>query len=153
MAMPDDITWEEMKKLCDARFSKVSSAKQGEPGSNRWRTMKGHELAIKRAGGYLEFTTLLLYKSLRLGQHSTTVAEQMGITPVHVRQHVYRANIVAEDFGFVVHERPHKSKGVFTKTSAVRPNAEQYRQRRIELGQAHGEVFDRIQQRKARRTH
>jgi hypothetical protein len=151
--MPDDITREEMKNLCDAKFSKDCSVKQGEPGSIRWRSMKGHELAIKRAGGYLEFTASLLYKSLRLGQHSTTVAAEMGITPVHVRQHVYRANLVAEDLGFTVHERPHTSKGVFTKTSPVRPNAEQHRQRRIEAGQAHGEVFDSIQQRKARRTH
>ena len=54
-----------------------------------------HRQHIKRAGGYAEFITAIAWRSYRLGETSTAIAEALGCKPVVVRQHLRRLNNIA----------------------------------------------------------
>jgi hypothetical protein len=133
--MPKDTTWRMMRATCDGRG--VRHIQLG---------------TAKRETGYLDFLVKLLWLSVRLGHNATEVAQQLGITPVHVRQELYKVNKVAELLRFPIHKVPHTSKGVWKKVRLNTWNARRLRKRQIKSGVARGEIIDSIQRRKARRS-
>lgn len=110
--MPADLTFQELKKICDESFARLYDREHSESGSKKWTAWEFHKVCVQQHGGYLAWMTTLLYKSLRLGYSSSEVAEELGApSAVMIRQAVYRANKAAERLGFPVHEMRHHSKG------------------------------------------
>lgn len=143
---PNDLTKDEAKKIADQRFKRMSKREYAIPGSFQWNIHETHKRAVANAGGYLEFWSLVLYRALRLQEDSVSVAQQMGLTPVHVRQALSRANQIARALGFEVYEISHTSTGRKVKPE-VGPEAARIRARRkriTDLGKSGGVIRGRF---------
>jgi len=113
--VPEGITKAELARQCNEQFAQMFKSTRGEHGSKQWNQHEAHKRAVVKAGGYLEFSALLLWRSLRLGESSVMVAEQMGVNPCCVRQKVALANGMARRLGLEVYNRDHWSRCCYRK--------------------------------------
>jgi hypothetical protein len=63
--------------------------------------------AVRAAGGLSKFYTAIIYRSLCLGYDSAELAQEMGMTPVGVRQTLYRSNILANQIEAGTYKQRH----------------------------------------------
>jgi len=71
----------------------------GKPGEHGHWNHEVHKATVERLG-YLELQTAVAYRSWRLGQTSTDIAANLGITPANVRTILYRICLVARKLGY-----------------------------------------------------
>jgi hypothetical protein len=122
-ALPPDMTWPILKKLCDEKFEMRSKEVRGRPpvsgvdGDTEYWQWERFKQTVTLCGGYLQYISALAYRSLVLGHESPIIAQQMEITAVNVRTQIFNLNRIAERLGFETH-RPHHSKGRRVSTQA-----------------------------------
>lgn len=102
----DRVILEQMCIVADKRrIAKAYTTRYGrKPGDLTDAMWVRHVGSVQLAGSYLTLLSTLAYRSWRLEQPSTTVAAQLGLTAVGVRQHLYRLVRTARKLGYPTHE-------------------------------------------------
>jgi hypothetical protein len=59
-----------------------------------------HDKAVKRAGSYKAWLAGIAYRAWRQGLDSVAIGQEMDMSPVSVRQQLYRMRLAARDLGF-----------------------------------------------------
>jgi len=96
------------KKHIEKAYGTRYGRKPGDDTDCMWIRHVG---SIELAGSYLSLISTIAYRSWRAGQASNAIAEQMGLTPVGVRQHLYRLVRIARKLGYEAHKKPHHRLG------------------------------------------
>jgi DNA-binding CsgD family transcriptional regulator len=96
LAMPPDITLEELKKMTDARAAGTLKQFQ-RPHLSEYQRHIGEEhfRIVTKAGGYLQMYANVAWLGWRRGMDSVSVARETGIAPHTVRQHLRMMNKMA----------------------------------------------------------
>lgn len=127
----------DLKQLVDAFFEKYASEVRGQAPRRRIESIEGqtvvttlacdeqynnhrtHAILIKQAGGYLERDAAVAYQSWRLRRQSTTVGEELRLTPSLVRHILSGLCETARRLGFEATSPRANSRG---KIRRYRPN-------------------------------
>lgn len=81
-----------LRVLANAQFEKLVAR-------NQTLEEKRHVEAVKHAGGYGALIAAVAYRAFRLCESSVDIARGLAISPVAVRQHIYRLRLAARDLG------------------------------------------------------
>lgn len=107
--MPANISWQQVKQLCDATFARWKKDKWGGPAWEQ-RNIERFISCVEAAGGYLEMISALAYRSFRSGEDAIEIGNKMQMSHAQVRQHIFRLNQAAVRLGFEQHVH-HRTRG------------------------------------------
>jgi len=139
--VPDELVENlgDLKVLAEAYFERLVNERRGQsprrhlervgdqivetviPCDEQFSNHETHIVTVQRAGGYLERDTAVAYRSWRLRYNSTTVGEELGLVPSHVRHILSGLCETARKLGFDA--APPRGDHMRGKTRTYRPNS------------------------------
>ena len=110
IGMAHNVTLERLEQVVAKRLEAHKKRLLEHNYSEHQKTLvEKHIVAVERAGGYIPFITAIAYRAWRLGHDSVTIAAELDITSMSVRQHLRRMLHNAELLGLKTIE-PHRSR-------------------------------------------
>jgi hypothetical protein len=131
--IPPDMTFDKIEQQVNEHFERSQSFGFSKDNREQFALHEKHVAAVKASGGYMQFMTAVVYRSLRLGRDSVAVALDTGITPWAVRQIIVRVNEAAVELGFETFEASKSRRRSF---EGIRLKGEQKRDRAAKLATA-----------------
>jgi hypothetical protein len=84
---------EKLRAVIIARDAAHALVKSGTSGDSP--ELRLHRKSVRRAGSYRAFIAAIAFRAWRQGLSSVEIASLMGISPMSVRQHLYRMTLTA----------------------------------------------------------
>jgi hypothetical protein len=139
--VPDELVENlgDLKHLAETYFQRIAANRRGQsprrhlervgdqivetviPCDEQFSNHETHIVTVQRAGGYLERDTAVAYRSWRLRYNSTTVGEELGLVPSHVRHILSGLCETARKLGFDA--TPPRGNHTRGRTRTYRPNS------------------------------
>ena len=98
--MPENISYLELRELAHRRTNELRAKDISHMPAHAQAKLERMHVALQTAGGFMELQAQIAYRSWRLGQHSTTIAEALNCTPQQVRVNLARLKKIARQLGF-----------------------------------------------------